>query len=85
MFADVGRQAASRDGNRHACSRSAPRCVKAVERDKVELAVAPLQQRACWPTSGWSAPAIAVRVAERLAPGRRRRTAVAAGHSKDKR
>ena len=58
--------------------------VRAIERDKVELAVAPLPQRAAGPPRACSAPATAVR-AQSGAAGQKAAEAVAAGHPKDKR
>ncbi|HXV05108.1 MAG TPA: SDR family NAD(P)-dependent oxidoreductase [Solirubrobacterales bacterium] len=57
--------------------------VKAIERDKVEVAVAPLQQRAL-AHIGLASPSIAVR-AQSGSAGRKAAEAVAAGHPREKR
>jgi len=57
--------------------------IKAIERDKVELAVAPLPQRAL-AHFGMLSPSAAVR-AQSGATGQKAAEAVAAGHSRDKR
>ncbi len=57
--------------------------IKAIERDKVELAVAPLPQRAL-AHFGMVSPRVAVR-AQSGAVGQKAAEAVAAGHSKEKR
>jgi short-subunit dehydrogenase len=57
--------------------------VKAVEQDKVEIAVAPLQQRVM-AHFGMVSPSVAVR-AQSGSAGQRAAEAVAAGHSEDKR
>lgn len=57
--------------------------VKAVERDKVEIAVAPLQQRAL-AHLGLASPSMAVR-AQSGAAGRKAAEAIAAGHPREKR
>jgi short-subunit dehydrogenase len=57
--------------------------VRAIERDKVEVAVAPLQQRVL-AHFGLTSPSIALRAASGSA-GQKAAAEVAAGHSKDKR
>ena len=58
------RQASAGHRHRRRPSRSAPPSVKAIERDKVEIVVAPLQQRAL-AHFALASPGIAVRAAER--------------------
>jgi short-subunit dehydrogenase len=82
MFADSGAKPPPGMGTAHPGEVGAA-VVRAIERDKVEIAVAPLQQRAL-AHLGLASPSMAVR-AQSGAAGRKAAEAIAAGHPKEKR
>jgi short-subunit dehydrogenase len=82
MFADAGAKPPPGMGTATP-EQVAAAVVKAVEHDKVELAVAPLQQRAL-AHFGMASPSIAVR-AQSGSAGQKAAGAIADGHSQDKR
>ncbi|HEX3735080.1 MAG TPA: SDR family NAD(P)-dependent oxidoreductase [Solirubrobacterales bacterium] len=82
MFADAGAEAPAGMGTATPAQVAAA-VIKAIERDKVEVAVAPLRQRALAHV-GLASPSIAIR-AQSGSAGQKAAGAIADGHSLDKR